>query len=143
MNIRQAVMPDIPYLYEICLKTGAEGKDAAPQFRDPYLLGQVYAAPYLVYDPSLCFVVDDEARPAGYIVAAADTAAFVRWMETGWLPPLRRRIPDPLPPAQTASGYESRIAALIHRPFTLPSPDPLQNRMRKANSCCSSPFSPW
>ena len=54
--IRNVEFSDIPYLYEICLKTGASGKDAAGLFYDPYLLGQYYAAPYAFFEKELCFV---------------------------------------------------------------------------------------
>jgi hypothetical protein len=37
---------DQGHLYRICLQTGDHGTDATAQFRDPDLLGHVYAAPY-------------------------------------------------------------------------------------------------
>jgi hypothetical protein len=35
--IRKAVLSDIPYLYDICLKTGDKGNDASALFYDPYI----------------------------------------------------------------------------------------------------------
>jgi GNAT superfamily N-acetyltransferase len=112
--IRRAVMSDLPYLYEICLKTGDAGKDAGALFNDPYLIGQYYAAPYLVFPASICFVVEHEYRPQGYIISAPDTAAFNRWLEEEWLPPLRTRYPQPFPPEIIRSPNEDRILKNIH-----------------------------
>jgi ribosomal protein S18 acetylase RimI-like enzyme len=111
--IRRAVLSDLPYLYEICLKTGDESKDATSLFSDPYTIGQYYVAPYLVYPYGICFVADYEYRPQGYIVAVPDTIAFDKWMEDKWLPPLRKRCPEPFPPSR--SGKENGIIKLFHK----------------------------
>ena len=42
---------DLRALYQVCLQTGDSGRDATAQFRDPDLLGHVYAAPYGVLEP--------------------------------------------------------------------------------------------
>jgi len=114
LSIRRAVLSDIPYLYEICLKTGENGKDATSLYFDQYLLGHYYAAPYLVFPEGICFVVESEHRPQGYILAAPDTAAFKQWMEEQWLPPLRNRYQKPLPPESIRSEKERHIIELIH-----------------------------
>ena len=114
LSIRRAVLSDIPYLYEICLKTGENGKDASDLYFDQYLLGQYYAAPYLVFPAGICFVVESERRPQGYIIAAPDTAAFSQWMEEQWLPPLRKRYEKPFPAALIRSEKEGKIIELLH-----------------------------
>jgi ribosomal protein S18 acetylase RimI-like enzyme len=113
INIRRAVLSDLPYFYEICLKTGDEGKDASALFFDQYLLGHYYAAPYLVCQSGICFAAEYEYRPQGYIVAVPDTASFKQWMEEQWLPPLRKRYPRPFPPAR--SKKEKEIIGFIHK----------------------------
>ena len=113
ITIRRAVQSDIPYLYEICLKTGDNGKDATDVFSDPYLIGQYYAAPYLIYQKGICFVAECENRPQGYILAVPDTIAFKQWMEENWLPPLRERYP--LSSQQSISDNEKNIIELIHK----------------------------
>jgi len=112
IDIRRAVFSDLPYFYEICLKTGDEGRDASSLYSDPYLIGHYYAAPYLAYQSGICFVVEYEYRPQGYIVAAPDTVSFKQEMEEHWLPPLRKRYPRPFPPAR--SEKEAKIIDLIH-----------------------------
>jgi ribosomal protein S18 acetylase RimI-like enzyme len=110
--IREAEFSDLPYFYEICLKTGASGKDATSFFADPYLLGQYYAAPYLFFEKDLCFVSELEGTPQGYIIAASDTLRFHQWLENEWIPPLRRRYP---PDAPTKSDMEKRIVSLLYK----------------------------
>ncbi|MDR3303667.1 MAG: GNAT family N-acetyltransferase [Treponema sp.] len=117
--IRDALASDIPHCYEICLKTGAAGKDAASFFHDPHLLGQYYVGPYLFYGAdSICLIAEADSLPMGYIVAVSDTTAFSRWMETVWLPPLRRRYPPTYPLQKTASDYEASVISLLNRCLT-------------------------
>jgi ribosomal protein S18 acetylase RimI-like enzyme len=69
-------------VFEVCVRTGTG---------DPAVLPDVYAAPYLSFDPSLAFVVDTGERVAGYILATADTREFVRRYRSEWLPPFVER----------------------------------------------------
>jgi len=88
-NIRLAIAQDLPYLYEIALKTALAGLDGSEHFDDPHLVGHYYAAPYFFYEPQLCFIALDELkRPSGYIVGTSDTSRFNAWMQKEWLPPL-------------------------------------------------------
>jgi len=113
ITIRRAVLSDLPYLYEICLKTGDESKDATSLFSDPYTIGHYYSAPYLIYPNGICFVAEYKYRPQGYIIAVPDTIAFGQWMEEEWLPPLRKRYPEPFP--LSLSENENRIIAHFHK----------------------------
>jgi ribosomal protein S18 acetylase RimI-like enzyme len=114
-NIRKAEISDLPYIYEICLKTGDAGKDASNLYNDPYLLGHYYAAPYLIYAKSICFVVEYQYRPQGYIIAAKDTADFEKWLEEEWLPPLRNLYKQPYPQELIRSEKEANLIKKIHR----------------------------
>ena len=80
-------------VYDVCVRTGAAGEDATHLLRDPSLLGHVYAGPYLALAPELAFVVEDGDGVGGYILGAADTAAFEDRLEREWWPALRRRYP--------------------------------------------------
>lgn len=89
-HIRQAYSQDLPYLYEISLKTALSGLDGTDFFFDPFCVGHYYAAPYLFFEPDLCFVaLNNNQRPSGYIVGTSNTEAFNKWMQEVWLPPLR------------------------------------------------------
>ncbi|HJP80240.1 MAG TPA: GNAT family N-acetyltransferase [Pseudonocardiaceae bacterium] len=103
---------DLPALYDICLRTGDNGRDATDLYPgDPELLGTVFAAPYAVLEPELTFVVDDGQRAAGYIVGTADTATFVRRLRAEWLPRVSERYPDVTGEIQTPA---ERVRYLLH-----------------------------
>lgn len=89
MIIRQSCIQDLPYIYDICLKTGNSGKDATDSFFDKNMLGAYYAAPYIVNSPKDCFVVVENGLVSGYILSAKDTNAFYSWMNKSWLPNIR------------------------------------------------------
>jgi ribosomal protein S18 acetylase RimI-like enzyme len=120
--IRPAHGSDIPYLYEICLKTGNAGQDATSLFYDPLLVGQYYAAPYFFHDPGLCFIAEFEDIPHGYIVAASDTGAFNQWMEQVWLPPLRCRYPKRSRIKHLKTALDPSIVSVLHQPLSAPPP---------------------
>lgn len=100
---------DMYALYRICLLTGASGKDASLLFRDPELLGHMYAAPYGLFEPDLCFILTHHNAPIGYVLGARDSAAFAERCENEWFPALRRRYPLPDP------NDDSHDASLIRR----------------------------
>lgn len=104
MEIRRGHLTDLPYLYDICLRTGYRGGDATALFGDPYLLGQLFAAPYLVRDPHWCWTAVHDGRPVGYLVATSDTAGFAAWAQTEWVPSLRTLYP----PRDQVSDYEAK-----------------------------------
>ncbi|MDR2094481.1 MAG: GNAT family N-acetyltransferase [Treponema sp.] len=122
INIRPPAVQDIPYLYEICLKTGKAGEDASALFKDPYMLGQYYAAPYAFYPDSICFIAAEDGIPQGYIVCAPDTEDYGKWLEKSWLPLLRERYPQPYPAEKIASETESRMALVFHKQHPVPQP---------------------
>ncbi|HEV2649696.1 MAG TPA: GNAT family N-acetyltransferase [Rhizomicrobium sp.] len=115
-TIRPARADDMDALYEICLLTGDAGQDATATFRDPRILGHVFAAPYLALEPESCFVVEDQLGVGGYIVGTRDTAAFERREESEWWPGLRQHIADPGKPRRGMTADE-RMAYMIHHPI--------------------------
>jgi ribosomal protein S18 acetylase RimI-like enzyme len=82
-------------LYDICLKTGDTGEDATGLYRDPEVLGHLYAGPYATLEPELAFVIEDEAGVCGYILGALESSAFYTRLEDEWFPPLRLRYSEP------------------------------------------------
>jgi len=108
---------DLRALYEVCLQTGDSGRDATAQFRDPDLLGHVYAAPYGVFEPSLAFVVEDRAGVGGYCLGALDSRAFEQRLEQDWWPALRRRYPEPDAAGCAHWTRDEQAADKIHHPW--------------------------
>ncbi|MFD0902018.1 GNAT family N-acetyltransferase [Actinomadura sediminis] len=110
---------EVERIYEICLRTGAHGRDASGLFDDPRLLGDVYAGPYLAHSPDLAWVLaqDERSLPLGYFLAVADTVAFERELEDAWWPRLRaRRAGRPVRPG----SLDARLRALIDAPPRTP-----------------------
>ena len=80
-------------VYEICVRTGASGRDATGLYSSDDLLPDIFAGPYVTYQPELAFVVDTGERAAGYVIGVSDTLAYVDWYEENWLPAFAARYP--------------------------------------------------
>ncbi len=119
VRIRPYRASDLDALYEICLKTGDSGQDASHLYRDPRIIGHIYAGPYGVLEPQHCFVAEDEAGVGGYVIGTADTHGFERRQEASWWPDLRTRHGDPGAPRADFTPDE-RMAYLIHHPPKTP-----------------------
>ena len=118
VRVRPYQPGDLDDLYRVCLLTAFHGGDGTAAFRDPRLPGQVYAAPYAIFEPSLAFVAQDADGVAGYIVAALDSLTFERRLEQDWWPGLRSRYPEPATDlAGRLSAQERRAIQNIHRPL--------------------------
>lgn len=115
--VRPALISDASNLQDICLKTGDAGRDATALFQDSRLLGDIFAVPYLRFEPDFAFVAEDEQGVAGYILGTPDTAAFRARLEAEWWPELRRR--HPLPPPEPEGTFDLErhfIRAFVHAP---------------------------
>jgi ribosomal protein S18 acetylase RimI-like enzyme len=108
---------DLPDLYRICLQTGDDGRDATALYRDPDLLGHVFAGPYGRLEPSLAFVAEDQSGVAGYCLGALDTVVYEQRLEQDWWPELRRRYREPDPAARERWTPDEEIAYHIHHPW--------------------------
>lgn len=117
VRIRGYRQGDLRDLYRVCLQTGDSGADATGLFRDPDLLGHVYAAPYGVLEPSLALVAEDPEGVGGYCLAALDTRAFEERMEREWWPPLRRRYREPDVTERERWTRDQEVAYMLHHPW--------------------------
>lgn len=70
------------------------------------LLADIFALPYVAFDPDLTFVVDTGARVEGYVVATADTRAFVDWYRSRWLPDFEAKHAHLVPSAILEMGRD-------------------------------------
>ena len=94
-RLRRPVTADHDALADICVRTGDAGADAGALYPEPRLLADIFLLPYLRVEPDWCWVADDDAGVAGYLVATPDTASFAERTEAQWWPPLRRLHPLP------------------------------------------------
>jgi ribosomal protein S18 acetylase RimI-like enzyme len=120
LKIRPLQPCDVDALHAISLATGLAGGDASLLYRDPKLMGDIYSAPYASLQPDLGLVAEDEAGVAGFVVGAADTAAWERQLEREWWPLLRRQYPAPDQAQMPAWSHDQRRVFMIHHPRPTP-----------------------
>ncbi|RJF69731.1 GNAT family N-acetyltransferase [Deinococcus cavernae] len=114
--LRRARPEDERAFYDICLLTGDSGADASTLYKDPQLLGHVYAVPYLRFAPDFAFVLEDAEGVGGYVIAAPDSQAFEETLEREWWPILRQQYPDPANIPREERTPDQRMINLIHHP---------------------------
>ena len=116
VEIRAFQPADLDHLYSICLVTGAGGEDATALYRDPKLLGHIYAAPYALLSPHSVFVAEDAEGLGGYIAGVPDTRDFEARLEAEWWPALRRIYPDPSGTPRAGWSGDELMSYKIHHP---------------------------
>lgn len=92
-EIRPYRTGDRDAVYEICLTTGKAGEDATGWLDDDDLLPDIYALPYVDFEPDGAFVVDVDGLARGYILGVPDTSSFVETLRSRWLPSFQRKYP--------------------------------------------------
>lgn len=123
MCIRDYAITDLPYLYDICLKTGDSGKDATSLFSDPFMIGQFYAAPYAIFDPGCVLIIEGKTsgvvRPLGYILGTNDTRTYNSWFDREWRPAVAAMYPQAPDNSESSAppSFSQRIRTLFHTPF--------------------------
>jgi ribosomal protein S18 acetylase RimI-like enzyme len=113
VHVRRYQPADLGAIKEICVLTGHTGQDARGSMMDTSLLPDTFAEPYIVYDPLLAFVADDEGTAVGYVLGTADTVAFAEWFQNTWLPMVAPRHAGR--PAEV-TDFESLILELMYTP---------------------------
>ncbi|QKW22769.1 GNAT family N-acetyltransferase [Kitasatospora sp. NA04385] len=121
---RPAVRPyrpaDRAALFDICVRTAENGGDSRQTYPDHELLPNIFAAPYAELEPDLAFVLDDGGQAVGYVLATADTPAFVRRFRDEWLPTLTDRYPPPTGEPTTPGEV---MVHLMHTPERMVLPE--------------------
>ncbi|HEX2100075.1 MAG TPA: GNAT family N-acetyltransferase [Candidatus Synoicihabitans sp.] len=97
------------------MATGNSGSDARGLYSEPALVAEVFAAPYLAYDPSLCLVLADQAGVCGYVIGVIDSAEFATWFNREWRPRLVRQYRDRVVPADAPDAW---LFEFLRRPMT-------------------------
>jgi ribosomal protein S18 acetylase RimI-like enzyme len=110
---------DLDSVYDICVRTADAGGDARGMYASDRLMGDLFAAPYVILEPEHAHVVDDgEGNAVGYIVGTADTERFVRRYREEWIP--RAALPVPADPPVTR---DDQMLALHYRPERMIRPE--------------------
>jgi hypothetical protein len=116
LAIRPARAADIDAVFDICLKTADAGGDGSALYSDPHLPGYLWAVPYCVLEPEFAFVLADQERALGYVIAAPDSSAFDRRLDAEWWPHVRRQL----------AGFQPMTThdAVVMERLGRPEPDP-------------------
>lgn len=123
-TIRLATADDLPAVNRICALTADCGADRSPRMTRPELVGANWADPYVVRDPSSCFVLVPEGggEAAGYVVGTLVTAAFEQWQVEVFNPLRLRELRLAVPvedPASLTEADRADLARLRRRPEEL------------------------
>ncbi|GLY93590.1 GNAT family N-acetyltransferase [Actinoplanes sp. NBRC 103695] len=104
--IRSYRPSDLDAVYDICVRTANSGGDLRGETIDDRLVGDIFAVPYVTFEPQHAYVLDDgDGNAVGYILGTADTRAFVRRFREEWLPLIKTRYPAPSDPPVTRSDF--------------------------------------
>ncbi|WP_410538803.1 GNAT family N-acetyltransferase [Streptomyces sp. KL2] len=106
-------------VYDVCVRTADAGGDARGIYRDPDLMGDLFAGPYVWLGPHLAFVLDDGGRAVGYAIGTADTAAFAEAFRREWLPRVAGRHPRASKPVTP----DERMTELLYTPERMVLPE--------------------
>lgn len=117
--LRPSRTGDLDAVYEIAHRTGMAGGDATGAIDDRRLVGELWAAPYVLLEPDHAFVLDDGTGVAvGYVLGTVDAEGFEERCEREWWPALRERYP--LRP--DGDSLDDLLVALLHHRWP-PEPD--------------------
>ena len=119
-EIRAFRPADLDDLYRICLATTGGGGNGAALYRDPKLVGHVYAAPYAHLSPRTVFVAEDTNGVGGYIVGVPNTRDFEARLEAEWWPALRKIYPDPSGTPRIDRSTDQFMSWWIYHPHRAP-----------------------
>jgi GNAT superfamily N-acetyltransferase len=121
--VRVAQPGDEPGAYHVCLKTGDHGRDGAPFYRnDPDALGRIYVGPYLMFEPELSLILEDDEGICGYALGAFDSRGFYDRYEKEWRPGLAARFPAPANDPSDWTPLEQVYYCYHHPDYFCPEP---------------------
>jgi ribosomal protein S18 acetylase RimI-like enzyme len=111
--IRPYQPSDRDAVYDVCLRTADGGQDATALYRDPELVGDIFAGPYVTLAPDFAFVLADGDRATGYVLGVPDTAEFAAAVREHWLPLVGAKH---LAPQGPPTSRDEEMAYLLHHP---------------------------
>ena len=96
--IRRYAPADYEAVSRVCLLTAAGGADASGMHVSDDLMPDIFARPYVTFEPEWAWVVDGGDGVEGYIICAPDTRRFVDRYRDDWLPGFAAKYEHTVPP---------------------------------------------
>lgn len=76
VKLTPSSLADLPGLLKVCLETADGGKGATHLHNLHDLVGEIYVAPYVIYEPNFAFSLKANEKVVGYVLGALDTGRF-------------------------------------------------------------------
>jgi ribosomal protein S18 acetylase RimI-like enzyme len=111
-KIRRYRDADRAAVYDVCVETADAGRGVRGRYSTDDLVPDVFAGPYLFFEPEHAYVLDNGERAVGYVIGTASTTDFVAAYQERWLPRLRARYQPLSGPPVTEEEY--RIDVMFH-----------------------------
>ena len=122
-RIRAATSADQPGAYRVCLQTGDDGGDGTAYYAaDPDALGRIYVGPYLLFEPDLSLVLEDDEGICGYGLGAVDSHHFYDRYEREWRPGICAQFPEPAGDRRRWSRVDEAHYEYHHPTYFCPEP---------------------
>lgn len=86
VSLLQSVHSDLPDLLKVCLQTANSGSDATHLHNLHDLVGDIYVAPYILYEPEFSFTLKAKEKIVGYVLGVLNTAKFESRLEAEYWP---------------------------------------------------------
>lgn len=117
--IRAAQPSDEAAIMDICLRTSYGGQDGSQRYSKPSLPGLLWALPYVRLYPQYAFVLSSASKVVGYCVAAPDTAAYEKRLETEWWQEVRTSLDGFTPATAEDEGVLAYVRTTPKTPKAL------------------------
>lgn len=114
MIVRSWRPRDAEAVHRICVDTGDAGDSVRSILADPDLAAYVLVDPYVLLQPELAFVAEDNGVVLGYVVAALDSEEFYARWQLEWSPRFART--HPAERWTDSRNADSQLRAFLHRP---------------------------
>jgi ribosomal protein S18 acetylase RimI-like enzyme len=76
VKLTPSTLADLPGLLKVCLETADGGKGATHLHNLHDLVGEIYVAPYVIYETNFAFTLKANEKVVGYVLGALDTGRF-------------------------------------------------------------------
>ena len=115
--LRPCYESDRAYLYDLCLRTSRPASEATNLRENSAVVGDRWIGPYLSLPSCLAYVLEDNQGVCGYVLAAIDSRAFYRDLQSLYLPSIASKYTEPSGPRASWRLHDFLQHELLHPTF--------------------------